>query len=121
MANRTVHICMWLPSYMASTELTNMEIYILKFEGLEHIHVQCIKISSGEIKKMGSLQRQFGKDFHKFAFFVYNSTPRTHMVYKSFVLQWKSAVSKNSSKAKLLSEEYIRRGVFDNSVVVSSQ
>ena len=38
---------------------------------------------------MGCLQRQFGKDFHKLEFFIYNSIPRTHMVDKSLALQWK--------------------------------
>ena len=47
---------------------------------------------------MGSFQRQFRKDFHKFKFFIYISIPRTHMVDKSLVLQSKSADSKMAKK-----------------------
>ena len=98
MANRLADICMWLPSNMALTELTSTKILdseVLRGQSLIMFNVS--KSVQEEIK-YEFLQRQFGKDFHTLEFFIYNSIPRTHMVDKSLVLQWKSAVSKMVKK-----------------------
>ena len=68
--------------------------------------------------KMGCLQRQFGKDFHKLELFLFTIACQEHnMVDKSLVLQWK-VLSVKWLKSPIAVKKYIRREAFDNGVVV---